>query len=633
LARKYDEALFEEQISMMDLGPLAAALKRSTIPGRIALIFLLLAAPKLVVPALQLLIPEARADSVAYAYDALGRVIQATDTTSGQAVLYMYDSAGNITSQQTVPITTLAISGFSMDQGATGTRVTIDGTGFSTTASGDVVEFNGVSATVVSATQTQLVVSIPAGATTGSVSVQTGTSTATSPVPFSVTAATAAPTIASFSPAAGAAGTAVTITGTNFLPALAANKVQINGVDALVSAVTPTTLTVVIPDDVGSGLMEVITPYGSGTSSSNFLVPPVGYSASSIASAPQASENGGTLEVPVGTNQIAIVLFNGTQGDQHVRAAIQGGGSGVTIEVVDPHGKIIASGCQTNCLYNLPTLTLTGTYAVVIAESTGSSTFPVTITTASTGSLDVGWSDGGYHLWSNVVNVSTARPDILSFSGTAGQLTQVYFRSIANSWTLSLWNSSGQTLWSSALSSSTSSVSLPALPANGSYSLVFDPQFTGGSIQYVAGIVASGALTVNGAAVTVNGGGPNNIDGGAGAEVTFAGAAGQNLNLSINASQGYFYDVEVNSLTTAFVACPFACSSGIEGGTCTYQVPTLKATGTYVVYIHFASSLYSTVEMSLSTTAGTSTCIGNIGSLDPKHMSLAANGVGLMERP
>jgi hypothetical protein len=102
--------------------------------GRIALIVLLLAAPKLVVPPLHLLIPDARADSVTYAYDALGRVIQATDTTSGQAVFFGYELAGNITSQQVVPITTLAVSGFSMDRAATGTQVTIDGTGFPTIA-------------------------------------------------------------------------------------------------------------------------------------------------------------------------------------------------------------------------------------------------------------------------------------------------------------------------------------------------------------------------------------------------------------------------------------------------------------------------------------------------------------------
>jgi YD repeat-containing protein len=611
---------------MMGLGRLPAALKRAAISGRVVLIVFLLAAHRLIVPALHLLVPDARADTVTYAYDALGRVIQATDTTSGLAVFYVYDAAGNITSQQTVPTTTLAISGVSVNEGATGTQVTIDGTGFSSVTSGDVVEFNGVTATVVSATQNQLVVIIPAGATSGAITVQMGAATASSPASFAVTAATPAPTVTSFSPTVGPAGTTVILSGTNFVANVNENKVLFGGVSAQVSAVTPTTLTVTVPSGTGSGLIEVVTPYGSATGSTDFLVPPPGFTASSIASAPQTAQNGGTLSVAVPANQIAMVLFNGNQGDQYVRAAIQGGASGVTIEVLDPHGKVIASGCQSNCLYNLPTLTLSGTYAVVIANPANNTTFPVTIATARTGGLDVGWSDAGNDLWDNVVNVSTSQRDVLSFSGTAGQVTQVDFRSIANSWTLSLVNSSGQSLWSTALTSTVSSVTLPALPSNGSYNLIFDPQFTGGGIQYVAGIIAASALTVNGAAISVNGGGPNNIDGGAAAEITFAGTAGQNLNLSIAATQGFFYDVEVNQLTSLALACTGGCSSGIEGGTCTYQIPTLKATGTYVVYVGFLSSLYSTVKMSLSTTAGTTSCSGNIGALDPKPAFLVANG-------
>lgn len=58
---------------MMGLGRLPAALKRAAISGRVVLIVFLLAAHGLIVPALHLLIPDARADTVTYAYDALGR--------------------------------------------------------------------------------------------------------------------------------------------------------------------------------------------------------------------------------------------------------------------------------------------------------------------------------------------------------------------------------------------------------------------------------------------------------------------------------------------------------------------------------------------------------------------------------
>jgi hypothetical protein len=73
----------------MGLGRLPAALKHAAISGRVVLLVFLLAAHRLIVPALHLLIPDARADTVTYAYDALGRVIQATDTTSGLAVFIL----------------------------------------------------------------------------------------------------------------------------------------------------------------------------------------------------------------------------------------------------------------------------------------------------------------------------------------------------------------------------------------------------------------------------------------------------------------------------------------------------------------------------------------------------------------
>ncbi len=370
----------------------------------------------------------------------------------------------------------------------------------------------------------------------------------------------------------------------------------------------------IVPDDVGSGLIKVFTPYGSAAANSDFIVPPPGYSLTSIASTTQVSENGGSTNVSLGVGQVALVLFNGTQGDQYVRAAIQPGVASAT-EVLDPHGNVIASGCASNCLYALPTLSVTGTYTVVMANPAAATSVRVTIATPNLDSLDLDWDNAGNNLWTRSVNLSVAQLGILSFSGTAGQLTQVGFRSISNNWTLSLLNSSGQTLWSASLNSSTSLVSIPALPANGSYSLVFDPELTGGSLQYVAGVVASGALTVNGSAVTINGGGPNNIGNGAAAEVTFAGTAGQNLILSISASQGFFYNVEVNPLTMPFLACPGGCSSGIEGGTCTYRIPTLNATGTYVVYIGFESSLYSTVSLSLATSGTVSACSGPAGLL------------------
>jgi hypothetical protein len=68
------------------------------------------------------------------------------------------------------PVVT-TISGIEPSSGTVGTEVTITGTNFSSTASENNVTFNGVAATVSSASTTQLVVVVPATATTGNVSI------------------------------------------------------------------------------------------------------------------------------------------------------------------------------------------------------------------------------------------------------------------------------------------------------------------------------------------------------------------------------------------------------------------------------------------------------------------------------
>jgi secreted PhoX family phosphatase len=67
------------------------------------------------------------------------------------------------------------------DTGAFNTTVVISGTNFSTTTAQDIVSFNGISATVNSATATQLSVSVPKGAGTGVVKVSVNGQNATGP--------------------------------------------------------------------------------------------------------------------------------------------------------------------------------------------------------------------------------------------------------------------------------------------------------------------------------------------------------------------------------------------------------------------------------------------------------------------
>ena len=159
------------------------------------------------------------AGPASYAYDALGRLIQATNA-GGQSAIYRYDAVGNILAIERpggAGSSPVAISGFAPLQGPTGTAVSIAGSGFSSTGSENIVTFNGVAGAVTTATATQLVATVPAGATTGPITVVSTAGSATSASAFTVMSnGGGIPTITSLTPAIGVTGTPFTIAGTNF---------------------------------------------------------------------------------------------------------------------------------------------------------------------------------------------------------------------------------------------------------------------------------------------------------------------------------------------------------------------------------------------------------------------------------
>jgi hypothetical protein len=156
------------------------------------------------------------------------------------------------------PPTVTAISPVS---GPAGTVVIITGTNFKTTTTDNTVKFNGTAATVQSATATSVTVAAPAGGTSGAVSVTTTDGTAAGPV-FTYTTP---PTITAISPVSGAAGTVVTITGTNFKTTAADNTVKFNGVAATVQSASATSITVAAPSTGTTGAVTVVTADGAAT--------------------------------------------------------------------------------------------------------------------------------------------------------------------------------------------------------------------------------------------------------------------------------------------------------------------------------------------------------------------------------
>lgn len=108
-----------------------------------------------------------------------------------------------------MPIT---IQSFSPEKGMAGDTVLITGANWSTDKMLDTVRFNGITASIVSATDRALKVVVPDEATDGTILVKTGLSSATSAKAFVVKP----PEVSSFAPLFGKAGDVVEITGSGF---------------------------------------------------------------------------------------------------------------------------------------------------------------------------------------------------------------------------------------------------------------------------------------------------------------------------------------------------------------------------------------------------------------------------------
>src|ERR1043165_8204358 len=138
--------------------------------SRVALVIAALASLLLVSVAPALASPPSGA--FRFFHDPDGRLRAAIDPEGGTA-LYSWDAGGNLLSISRHESSELSIVQISPGRAEVGDAGTIEGTGFSTTPSADTVKFNGTSASVTPATLTTLSVEVPAGATSGPVTVAT----------------------------------------------------------------------------------------------------------------------------------------------------------------------------------------------------------------------------------------------------------------------------------------------------------------------------------------------------------------------------------------------------------------------------------------------------------------------------
>jgi hypothetical protein len=170
------------------------------------------------------------------------------------------------------------ISSFAPTSGGVGSSVTITGTGLGGATS---VSFNGAAQTTITAnTTTSLMVAVPAGASTGPLTVTTaGGPSAASSQTFTFIAN---PTISSFTPTTGPVGTSVIITGTNFggtTVVAFSGPASTSVAAASFTLDSPTQITAVVAVGSISGPISITTSNGAGismgTSTASFTVPPL----------------------------------------------------------------------------------------------------------------------------------------------------------------------------------------------------------------------------------------------------------------------------------------------------------------------------------------------------------------------
>src|SRR5215510_3797997 len=366
----------------------------------------------------------ARADIV-YIYDRLGRLIGVVDP-AGDTAVYHYDAVGNLTSITRQSSALVSLIDFNPVSGPVGTTVTIYGTGFSATPSQNTVTFNGTAATVSAASATQLTVTVPAGAATGTIGVTAPAGSASSTAPFTVTTTSGAPTITSFTPTIGTPGTAVSVTGTNFEPTPGNNRLRFNIMPGAITSSTATNISVPVPAVATSGRLSLATPGGATQSTDDFFVPPPPNTVASVSFTGRATIGGATLNASLtGTGKIALIVFDGVAGQQMSVGISAGGVTETDTYVFQPNGAQIAWVYSDNFGRDIhfAALPVTGTYTIMVTpRGNYSGAKPITLSQdLEAGPITIGGAS---------VPVNLTRPGQrakLTFSGTAGQRLNLGF--------------------------------------------------------------------------------------------------------------------------------------------------------------------------------------------------------------
>ena len=473
-----------------------------------------------------------------YLYDDNGR-LKAVLLSNGEASIYHYDAAGNLVSVTQQSSNVLFIIDFTPKMAGIGGTVTIYGTGFSANASENAVAFNGQAASIISSTNTEIVTSVPVGATTGFINVTSPLGTVNSTMPFSVLSP---PTITGFNPLAGSVGSAVTITGTNFEVPPGQTEVRFNGVIATTSSVTPTSLTANVPN-CSSGHISVTTSAGTVVSSEDFFVSPTDNINVTVTGRLAYGEPK-SFTLP-GAGQAALFLFDGMAG-QRVSLNLFNASYRLNadVSIYSPDGLELVSPTGTEYDYHgvfIDTVTLpaTGTYSVLIdtsnyVNSYGSGTVQLfNVPPDATGAIE-------FDSQATIANTVPGQNARLLFTGTAGERVRMTgnINQPLRSGYLSVLAPDGSPLSSpqfmaqTLYGQQTATITNLTLPADGTYTILVDPSRAD---------ITSATVALSGPPsdlqLTLTAGSPRlfvQTEIGQNARLTFSGTAGQRVSLDFS---------------------------------------------------------------------------------------------------
>lgn len=530
-----------------------------------------------------------------YVYDELGRLVSVIDK-DGNAATYSYDAVGNLLSISRQVPTTVAIIRFSPTSGAVGSTVTIYGSGFTPTASQNTVTFNGTTATVSASSTNLIVATVPSGATTGTIAVTSPTGSATSANSFTVgSSSLGAPTITSFSPTSGTAGTSVTITGTNFDTTSTNDKASVNISQAVLGTVSSTSIATTVPTATASGRVSVSTPMGKAISSTDFIVPPSPYGSSDIEYVGRMSIGSTTTVTITTVNKIGLMLFDGTA-NQMVGLSYANNTISLGVgEVFCPDGSELqsfGSVFQGSGFVEPMRLPLTGTYTIMIdPETTGVGSMPITLydvppevkSTITIGGAAV-----------SVTTTVAGQNASLTFSASVGQKVSLSLSGStipgANVYIKDQW---GATLGGKFIGTGTDFIDTVTLPSTATYSISVDPTTTNsGSLTLTLNNTndVTGTITAGGSSVSVSTSAP-----GQNAVLTFSGTSGQRVSLKGASNTYTFCAVKIYKPDGAVLTS----ISGFLQSSPFIDVQTLPATGTYSILVDPENTLTGGITLTL----------------------------------